>query len=101
MVTSKNTFNIGFKAIIVVILAVLAFGAVLSFIYGYPCLGTFAAGIFIASVCIWIWLSGGINHITFIILLVICLIAIFISFWFGVPNDWNNMVNRVSENFFH
>ena len=88
-----NTFNFGFKAIIVLALIALAVLSFQAFTNDHPALGWFFVGIGVAVVCLWVLLAGG-RSVVVIVVLCICVVTAVVAYFCGVPQQWKELTGQ-------
>jgi hypothetical protein len=95
----RSTFNIGFKAVLVIILLAIAVSTFLAFVNGYPALGWFGFGVFGFAICLWILLAGTrgtAGTVATVILCICALIAVF-AYLSGVQSEWYRLTNQTKS----
>jgi hypothetical protein len=91
-----NTFNIGYRGLLVLILLALAISSFLAFVNGYPALGWFCFGVLGASICVWAFFSGHTDKAVIVIFCICAAIAI-TAYFCGVEPEWQRVTGRTES----
>jgi len=93
LVSNENKVVIGFKSIVVILLAAIAFLSIPAFANGYPHFGWLCISVVGAGITLWILLAGKSNLVVVIILCIFAVVGI-IAYVTGVPSEWHKLTEQ-------
>jgi hypothetical protein len=93
LVSNENKIVIGVKAILVIILAVIAFLTIPAFANGYPHFGWLCLSVVVFVVTLWMLMSGK-RHTALTVLFFLSLVVGIIGYITGVPSEWQRLMTQ-------
>lgn len=93
LVSNENKIVIGVKAILVIILAIIAFLTIPAFSNGYPHFGWLCLSVVVFVVTLWMLISGK-SHTALTVFFFLSLVVGIIAYITGVPSEWQRLTTQ-------
>jgi hypothetical protein len=93
IISNENKAVISFKAMIVILIAIVLFLSIPAYSAYYLCLGTLCLAVGGTAICSWLLIVGK-THTYVKIILGICLAIGVLAYFLGVPSEWRTLTGQ-------